>query len=265
MGRKRGAEKVRIRFETVHRAGEFTMSALECHDFYELYFLRKGVRRVVLEGSVTQVCAPALVILPPWVMHRTEGGAYIRTNVDVSDGILSHLPFFEKQDKTRATAYQIDNNTFQIIEELLIAGEKTGQQETENRIAYLRVIGCFLQESERLAGASCAPVLPEDTQIAQVVNYINEHYGEKLRVENLCRIFYMTKSSLSRRFRRATHTTLNVYIGMVRMKNAEHLLLKTQLSVEEIAARCGFTSLNYFSQSFCRRVGLSPSAYRKAR
>jgi transcriptional regulator GlxA family with amidase domain len=48
-----------------------------------------------------------------------------------------------------------------------------------------------------------------------------------------------------------------------RQARAKNLLVTTDLSMDEIAERCGYSSANYFSLIFKKNVGLSPLNYRK--
>lgn len=58
--------------------------------------------------------------------------------------------------------------------------------------------------------------------------------------------------------------TPSQYLNEVRCKRANRLLRETRLSVEEIGFRCGFESLSYFSKTYKKSQGLSPSAFRQA-
>lgn len=53
------------------------------------------------------------------------------------------------------------------------------------------------------------------------------------------------------------------YIISVRLKNAERLMIHTELSVEECALNSGFASLGYFSRVFKKAYGISPAKYRR--
>ena len=53
------------------------------------------------------------------------------------------------------------------------------------------------------------------------------------------------------------------YLVQVRIKQAKLLLLTTDLKIYEIAERCGFEDINYFSQRFKHLVGQTPRQFRK--
>ena len=54
------------------------------------------------------------------------------------------------------------------------------------------------------------------------------------------------------------------YVALYRLKYAQELLLKSSLSISEIAAECGFRDSSYFVKVFRKYLGQTPSEYRKA-
>ena len=66
-----------------------------------------------------------------------------------------------------------------------------------------------------------------------------------------------------RAFRAAFGTSPLAYIRRVRLENAKALLRTGYYSVTETATRCGFDSVSYFSYTFRRETGVTPSAYRE--
>lgn len=81
-------------------------------------------------------------------------------------------------------------------------------------------------------------------------------------IESLADILETHRSSLSRRFKRATGSTMVDYIDSMRMQQAVHLLRYSRLSINEVAHQCGFADPNYFAKKFRARFGEPPSAKR---
>lgn len=82
-------------------------------------------------------------------------------------------------------------------------------------------------------------------------------------VEALAARLETHRSSLSRRFKSATGSTLLEYINSLRMHHAAHLLRHTDQSIGDLARECGFNDANYFSKRFHARFGEPPSAVRR--
>lgn len=63
-------------------------------------------------------------------------------------------------------------------------------------------------------------------------------------------------------FKEYTNQSVKKYINNLRIKQAERLLVTTDLPIGNIATLCGFADTNYFSTAFKKNVGLSPVKYR---
>ncbi|MEE1042726.1 MAG: AraC family transcriptional regulator, partial [Clostridia bacterium] len=98
--------------------------------------------------------------------------------------------------------------------------------------------------------------------IQKISNYIGENYANEITLDNLSREFSISKSHLSRLFKNTTGFGINEYITIVRIKNAERLILSTKLPITEIATRCGFNDSNYFSSVFKKIKGMSPLKFK---
>lgn len=94
--------------------------------------------------------------------------------------------------------------------------------------------------------------------------YLQEHLQQPHSLASLAARSGLSERSLSRRFRRATGTSVLQYLLHLRVQEARSLLLHTDISLGEIAWRCGWPSAAQFSQQFRAREGVSPSRYRRA-
>ena len=75
----------------------------------------------------------------------------------------------------------------------------------------------------------------------------------------------VTPEYLHALFRKKTGYTSRKFLIWQKMNLAQHLLVNSELSVSEIALRCGFSGIYPFSRFFSKHSGMSPSAYRKKR
>lgn len=105
--------------------------------------------------------------------------------------------------------------------------------------------------------------LPKKMEVAQAKAYIDEHYMEKLSLEDVAKAFFIDKHYLARLFKQQYGVTLVAYVQQVRITHAKRYLRFTDKSIEEIGIECGFDELNYFSRVFKKLEGVSPSEFRK--
>ncbi len=97
-----------------------------------------------------------------------------------------------------------------------------------------------------------------------IKDYIDHHYMEKLTLEGLAEIFYISKHYLARRFKEQCGMTVTNYIQQVRITQAKYLLRFSADSIEQIAEQCGIADANYFSRIFKKVESISPMEYRRS-
>ncbi len=96
-----------------------------------------------------------------------------------------------------------------------------------------------------------------------VITYVRNHLDEKLTVSQLSRIACMSESGFYRSFRNELDCSPVEFINSERLKLAASLLLDPNRSIREVALRCGFNSVSYFTRIFGDHFGSSPGAYQE--
>jgi AraC family transcriptional regulator len=101
-------------------------------------------------------------------------------------------------------------------------------------------------------------------RIHKVQDYIEEHYGQPLSIEELSNIAGFSKYHFSRIFQGVLHEPLAQYVNRIRMENALFLLAhRVDKNLTDIAYELGFTDSAVFSRTFRNYHGVSPREYRK--
>ena len=100
-------------------------------------------------------------------------------------------------------------------------------------------------------------------ELAAVKEYLDEHYTEKLTLDDLAEKFFINKFYLSKIFKETYGTTVNNYLISKRITRAKQLLRFTDMTVDEVGAAVGMGDANYFSRMFRKVEGISPREYRK--
>ncbi len=96
------------------------------------------------------------------------------------------------------------------------------------------------------------------------VKFIETHYNDpKISMETVCDELGLSISYMSLLFKKNRETTFVKYLTMIRIEKAKELLKLTGDRIVEIALKCGFKDVYYFSHCFKRYVGLSPKKYRE--
>lgn len=100
-------------------------------------------------------------------------------------------------------------------------------------------------------------------ELVEIKNYLDEHYTEKIVLDDLSEKYYINKYYLTKIFKETYGSTINGYIIAKRITRAKQLLRFTDMTVDEIGAAVGMGDANYFSRTFRKVEGISPREYRK--
>ena len=100
-------------------------------------------------------------------------------------------------------------------------------------------------------------------RIAQVINFIFEHYAEPLSLEQASSLAGMSRSAFSRNFSKATGHRFVEFVNRVRVGEACNRLRVSDGSVSVIGFEVGFQNLSHFNRQFQRYKAMTPRAYRQ--
>lgn len=132
--------------------------------------------------------------------------------------------------------------------------------------AYMETQGIILQLLSRFLSAENflfgkEHIIP--SKISQAINYIQTNLGKDLTVADLAATANQSSDYFSCVFAEHMGERPITYIQSRRIERAQFLISTTELSFTEIAEQTGFDTLSYFSRTFRKITGQSPSAYKK--
>lgn len=100
-------------------------------------------------------------------------------------------------------------------------------------------------------------------QIEDLLEWLHREYSRKITGEMIEEAMNINFDYLNRIFRKSQEQTIFQYLNNVRINRAKELLATTQMKIAEVAMETGFSDEFYFSRSFKKATGLSPSIYAK--
>ncbi|MGX1307040.1 transcriptional regulator GlxA family with amidase domain [Amorphus suaedae] len=102
-----------------------------------------------------------------------------------------------------------------------------------------------------------------DAQIADCQVWLADHYAQPHAVSAMVARSGLSERSFKRRFTQATGMPPIDYVHTLRLEEAKQILETTDLPVEAVAVDIGYEDASFFRRLFRRKVGLSPSDYRR--
>lgn len=97
-----------------------------------------------------------------------------------------------------------------------------------------------------------------------IKEFITKNYASKITLNTLSHKFGCCNATLTKSFKNEFGITIMDYLFKIRIEKAAELVQKTRRSFKEISSDCGFYDQNYFSKSFSKYYGVSPSEYRNS-
>lgn len=108
--------------------------------------------------------------------------------------------------------------------------------------------------------ARCVPACRDEIESACA--FMEQHYAERLSLDQICRYVGLSKSTLLRAFVQSKGVTPYSYLENIRIGEAKKLL-KQGVPPIEAALQTGFSDQSHFTNYFSRFIGLSPGLYRE--
>ncbi|MBB6674759.1 helix-turn-helix transcriptional regulator [Cohnella nanjingensis] len=228
---------------------------LHRHGCHELVYYARGAGTTRIGDTGYRYAPGTYALIAPGIPHderREDATEVVCVGFTLPDGTQAPL---RTGLYAPAVASAIADTLSQLLEEM--RGKKAFYESQLNLltgqllIAHLRHVGA--PESE----------LP-DRRLAYARNYLHEHYNQKVSIEALADMAGYSYHHFRHLFRRQYERSPIQYLFEIRLEQARQLLKHTELSVSEIALRCGFSTDAQFCTMFKREMGERPLAYRRA-
>ncbi|MBS6545809.1 MAG: response regulator [Butyricicoccus pullicaecorum] len=103
----------------------------------------------------------------------------------------------------------------------------------------------------------------ETRPILEAKRYMQQHYQEPLRLEDVSSAVGFNSTYFSALFKKETGQNFMDYLTELRISKSKELLCCDAFSVQDVAEQVGYRDLKYFSRLFKKNTGVSPSDYKK--
>ncbi len=136
----------------------------------------------------------------------------------------------------------------------------------ERIVAFLRFLVRVNEHAEKRALSVAGMIQPEgnskQARIAEVVDYISQHYSEDISIDMAANMAGMSPAAFSRNFQRFTGNKFVEFVNRIRISQACSMLYSTDDQVSAICFSVGFQNLANFNRQFLKMKDMTPSEYR---
>ncbi len=248
-------------------------SRIQFHPFIYFYFIVEGSGTFFIENDSIKIKKNDLVIINSNIGHNlyVDEDEYAVKTLGFgleSIGLTSNLDEVQSEEELEL------DNFFHITWE---------NKEAKINEIFTKIVNEFHSENlyaKTLADALASyflinflrhfrneiEVVPDiniNRRIDYIKSYIDNNYSLDLSLEGLSNMAYMNKFHLIAEFKQSYRVTPIEYLILKRIEVSKGLLISTNHSMETIAEIVGFNSQSYFNQVFRKKVGITPSQFRK--
>ncbi len=100
--------------------------------------------------------------------------------------------------------------------------------------------------------------------VSAAKSYMNIHFYRNITITEVASVIGINDRYLYNLFMRYENISPKTYLSNLKLRNAKTMLTNTTLSISEIAISSGFSDVLSFSRCFSKKIGVSPSLYRKS-
>ncbi len=268
---------------TIHRFEfdeDFTTAGEE-HDFWELVYADRGEVTCTAAGKEMILHEGEMLFHAPGEFHTLTAKKEVKPRVlIVAFACASEsMHFFES--KKIVLPEPLKHILYEIVEEgeevfdlsadspstthiELRPDSPLGGKQTIKNLLELLLIGILRQEN----GKESTSVFLRKDEVGgrlarRVIGVLEKNVTEKFDVRAVCEAVNYGKSYVFRQFKLATGKSVMAYFTELKIERAKGLLKEDAMNVTEIAAYLGFDSPNYFTKTFRRLTGTTPTAWKR--
>ena len=99
--------------------------------------------------------------------------------------------------------------------------------------------------------------------VCNILEYIDNNICDRITIDDIVSKVFYNRFYVMKLFKREIGVSINVYINYLRVYNSAKLIKYNNYSVRMIGMLCGFFSIEYFSETFKKTMGVSPLKYKK--
>lgn len=253
------------------------MISKHLHNEYEIYYLLEGEMYYFINDQTYLVKRGCLVFLDRNLIHKTSPVVKYHERILLEIRGEEVIPLMEalgidfpKFFRDYSGVLELSRDEQKSVEEILfsMADEMIEKQQNYDAIASMKLarLLIFIMRQRHKNALNVKAETANTTKhqkVHEVVEYIVDHCAEQITLDMVADRFFVSKSYLSRIFKEVTGFTVNEFINVQKIKQAQMILTETELPIAVVAKKMGFESLTYFEKVFRRYSEISPLKYRK--
>ncbi|RAV21272.1 AraC family transcriptional regulator [Paenibacillus contaminans] len=265
--------------------------SLHRHDYFQIYYVAKGRLKHYINGKTFGLTKGDLFVIPPYIPHKTF--SFDNDNERCEALEIEFKPEFINQSFANDADLELFMD-FMYIEPFMVNEHQvrprlrlSGSVEMDvEKIVYdflhefeerkpgfeLIIKSAILRLLAILGREAASDYGPADSyshqdkhkeSILRIIQYIEEHYTEKIYLHDIVKRSFMCHSYFCSAFKQVTKKSFARYLNELRVSRAKEFLCKTDLKIVEICSKTGFNNVTHFNRIFKQITTMSPMQFKE--
>ena len=266
-----------FRVTRITKNSAMPMKEAHSHSQYEMYYIISGKRKFFIDDSIYNVKAGDLIFITKDTLHRS-----VSSDDDISESIsvvcegkyfnelFSSYGFYPIMEFYDNVIYSVGAAHREYMLDIFKRMEYETKSDDPHSVFMLKnyineFFVLMMRSRDYHKNFLTEENSIDDLPIQEAAEYIKNNFDKDITLESVSQRINMSKTYFSKKFLKITGFGFKEYLINIRLKEAAVMLIDTDLSINEIAEKCGFRNSNYFGDVFRKFKGVSPSVYRKER
>lgn len=256
-------------------SSDTTMAFAHYHDHYEILYMVKGKRNLIVNDYKSYILTPdSIAIIPPGYIHRTESidNEYqTRILIAVSEDLVNEIMENTSQNIllcSRVIVTEFDEKCKKSVKGIIESLSMLNKEDLFYS-EYIKILISLLfvtisdydARNYSMKQINLSPNRNTSETMKAIIAYLQENAYKKTSLDTIAETFYMQKNYLSRCFKKYTGTTITDYVNDIRLAKVQQLLTEGNISITKIAEITGFNSRAYLERVFKKKMGKTPKEF----
>lgn len=237
------------------------------HPEIELDFVVSGCLSVMVKDTASLLNRDDCILMNPGVSHslhcQTDDTIFCRVlfscrSIAAVSGKENTLFYCNSTAEDHPKYHELQKIFHALIYDHVQKPRNTSCLKKSNLYKLLDCLLEYFQIDPKAIGADYV----DDLRMMQIVQYVDQNFTLKISLSDLAEQLYMSKSTLSRFFKKQTGIYFTDYVNQIRLKYATDDLLYSSKTITKIAVDNGFSNVSSFNKVFRENYGLTPTQFR---
>lgn len=235
----------------------------EKHKYWELTYVDTGELKSTIGDYTFTIKEKEIMLYGPDQFHNQY--------VD-SDRVCSYMTIMfdmnpKDYDHIINRTFHLHRQIYPIMQNIMKVTTHEGPLSDQLLLVYVKELVLQLYRYDSIEPQSLSMPAQqsfEDELLNEIVVYIKENLNSPLTVENITQQYSVSRSTLQSLFKKNLDIAPKQYINEAKLAKSKLLIKENKYTLSEVSDMLSYTSIHYFSRTFKKRFGITPSEYAKS-